>query len=80
MSHGPVRLTHHARQRSTEMGLSQAEVERALAYPEVTYPSPPAYGPDRKICVSGRLAVVHSGSDVITVLWRGRDQRHERHC
>lgn len=61
------------------MGVDENEIVDAVRYPEVTYPSPSKYGPDRVVSVAGRLAVVHSVGDdpvVITVLWRGESGRY----
>jgi len=68
-------MTRHAAERCEEMGLTEDDVEAALSYPEITYPSPPHYGPGRNIAVASRLAVVHNGPTVITVLWHKRSDR-----
>jgi hypothetical protein len=68
-------LTAHATERSTQMRLDLDEITATVRQPDLTYPSPPKYGPGRVISVGGRLAVVHSGATVITVLWRGRTCR-----
>ena len=68
-------LTAHAAQRSTEMSVDLIEITAVIGQPDITYPSPPGHGHGRVISVGGRLAVVHSGTTVITVLWRGRTGR-----
>lgn len=62
----------HAIERLEQMGLDWSEVIEVVARPEIIYPSPRSHGPDRWISVGGRLAVVHRGCVVITVLWRGQ--------
>jgi len=71
----PCLMTRHPAERFEEMGLTEDDVEAALSYPEITYPSSPHYGPGRNIAVAGRLAVVHNGPTVITVLWHKRSGR-----
>jgi len=59
------------------MGLTTAAVQTVVLQPEITYPSPPEYGPGRTISVRDELAVVHTADRqlIITVLWRGRTGR-----
>ena len=68
-------LTYHAQHRCSQMGLTIDDVASVLRSPQLTYPSPPEYGPGRMISVADSLAVVHRGPDVITVLWHGRTSR-----
>lgn len=71
-------LTRHARQRCIEMGLTRADVVVVLLDPETTYPSPPHYGPGRRVSTRGYLAVVHTDDfSVITVLWNRQCSRGE---
>ena len=66
-------LTYHAQHRCSQMGLTIDDVASVLRSPQLTYPS--RHGPGRIVSVAGALAVVHRGSDVITVLWHGRTGR-----
>lgn len=81
MNSGPARafLCAHARARCIEMGVDRAEVVETMLHPQATYPSADAYGPNRRVAVGGRLAVVYTEDDytVITVLWTGRTSRDE---
>lgn len=70
-----VLISAHAATRCLEMTVDADEVLGVIADPEITYPSHRSYGPNRFVSVRGRLAVVHCGTDVITVLWRGKDHR-----
>jgi hypothetical protein len=68
-------LSRHAQHRSDQMNVTAAEVVDVLVSPELTYPSPHRHGPGRQISVVGRLAVVHHGDHVITVLWHRLEGR-----
>lgn len=69
-------ICRHARERCLEMGVERAEVVRTLLRPVTTYPASDRYGPNRRISVGGRLAVVHTEDwVVITVLWDGQTRR-----
>ena len=70
-----IELSYHAELRCSQMGLTRDDVLSVLRSPQLTYPSPPKYGPGRMISVADPLAVVHRGSNVITVLWHGRAGR-----
>ena len=69
-------LSFHAQVRAAQMCVDESDIIAVIDFPEIVYPSPPNYGPDRLVFVAGRLAVV-CGSDggVITVLWRGHTGR-----
>lgn len=58
--------TAHARQRMAERGISESEVEAALADPEITYPD----GRGNMNFIRGNVRVVASpdGKKVITVV------------
>jgi len=75
MSAASCVMTRHASERCAEMGLTEHDVAVALEAAEISYPSPPEYGHGRNITVAGRLAVVHNGSTIITVLWHARSGR-----
>lgn len=69
-------LSHHARERCAEMGLSTKQVKRALEHVEMTYPSTDYDGNPVKVSVADGLAIVHNDEGtVITVLWHGREGR-----
>jgi hypothetical protein len=59
------------------MGVSQAEILKVLADPDMSYPGKPHLRP-RTVFVGGRLAVVVSNEDdaIITVLWDKKEARH----
>ena len=67
-------LTDHAKRRRKQMGVTEDEIERVLAAPEVTYPSQ-----GRMCLVGGRLCVVTEADQerVVTVLWAGREGRED---
>ena len=73
-----VKLTPHAKERMTEMGVSADEVYACIREPEVVYRIG-RYGPDRLTLGRGRIAVAiaQQGNKgrVITVLWRGQESR-----
>ncbi len=64
-------LTSHLRRRAAERGITEDEVMRVLAEPEVTYEQE-TFGPNRQVCQRGRLGVVvdRSTGAVITVVFR----------
>lgn len=69
--------TYHARDRCAEMGVALARVQAVLDGPELDYPS--QAHPGRRLACGNELAVVYSRHDraIITVLWHGREGRHE---
>lgn len=67
-------LRLHALERTTEMGLTRADVVRVLDEPEVTYPSLRSGG---FTSTRGPLAVGWEADTVYTVLWNGRSSRCE---
>lgn len=71
-------LTGHAQHRMDEMGLTAAQIFRAVANPDLAYPgrSGPG-GQQRRVLVAQGLAVVVAldHRTVITVLWDGATQR-----
>lgn len=75
-----MKLTYHARQRITEMGVTEDEVADVVAHHDVSCPDPT---PGRTRLFGGRLVVIvgdETGA-VVTVLWRtsvtGRTGREE---
>jgi hypothetical protein len=77
-SAGPVtpRLTCHARQRCTEMGLKTKDVKRAFRHGLIDYPGPPEHGRGLRMRLSsdGSLAIAYAPSTrpvILTVLWHG---------
>lgn len=67
--------TSHAHHRCIEMGVAHARVQAVLDGPELDYPSRSG----RRLACGDALAVVYSCHDraIITVLWHGREGRHE---
>jgi hypothetical protein len=61
------------------MRVEHAEVVAVLRSPEAEYQGARRYGPGRRVLLGGRLAVVVAdpGPAIVTVLWRGREARHE---
>ena len=72
-----MRWSHHAEARRAEMGLTCREVMDVVRHPEAVYPSPAQYGPNRRVLLKGRLAVVISDetNTIVTVLWRAKTGR-----
>jgi len=68
-------LTHHARQRAHERGLTEADLRLVLDDPDVTY-TQSGYGPDRQVRQRGDYAVVINTvtRNVITVVYRSRQR------
>lgn len=72
-------LSHHALQRTKELGFTEADVHRCIARYEQTYTCPEAYGPNRRMYQRGHLGVVLTEDTriVVTVLLRtGQRWKH----
>jgi hypothetical protein len=68
-----VALSQHAVERAAEHGFSEDDVLLAVVAPEQTYTCPAdRYGPDRRMCQRGPIAVVvdQRRGQVVTVLPR----------
>ena len=75
-----IRLSEHGFHRTREMNVGVDELVAAIDNPTLSYPSPPEYGPGRRVSVHGRLAVIHTdhpNPTIITVLWNGACGRHD---
>lgn len=76
------KISRHARDRMTEMGLTRRDVLAAVKHPDLTRPGHRDLR-DRQIVVGDDLVVVLAQRDraIVTVLWRGcsgDDPRHVR--
>jgi len=68
-----IRISRHAQQRRKEMGITEDRIQRALDDPDMTYPTR-----DDRTCYQREDIVVvvqNSNSDIVTVLWHGREHR-----
>jgi hypothetical protein len=67
------RITFHALQRMTEMGVTADEVRAVIAHPVIDYPCDERY-PGRRIATGDRIAVCYTEDGaIVTVLWRTYD-------
>jgi len=66
------KISQHAHERMTEMGLTRRDVLAAVKHPDLTRPGSRDL-PDRQIVVGDDLVVVLAQRDhaIVTVLWRG---------
>lgn len=65
-----ITISRHAQHRRKQMGVTEDEIRRAIANPDLMYPSGPGH-PEGRYCVQqGRIVVVmDKHNEVVTVLW-----------
>jgi hypothetical protein len=73
-----LRFSRHAQLRRKQMKLTEHQVERAVAEPDLTYPSVRG-GVLRRLFQRGPIVVVTEDRtrEVVTVLWHRKESRDE---
>jgi hypothetical protein len=70
-----VKLTDHAKLRRKQMGVTEHQIEAAIADPDTVYPGGRGHPKGRTCFQRGPIVVVTEGHRVVTILWHRMEGR-----